>query len=509
MLSSVSRPGRLFQRDENRLSAAVKKGFGSARRPGGATPGRRSRAGAPVWVSDGNVALLTDFYELTMARAYREEDLGEEAVFSLFVRRLPPRRNYLLACGLEDALRYLETLRFGPGALEYLRSFREFPKDFLHWLARFRFRGDVYAVPEGTPIFGNEPILEVVAPLAHGQLVETFLLNQVHLQTVLASKASRVVRAAAGRPVVDFGLRRIHGADAGVKAARAFAIAGVVATSNVLAGQLYGIPVTGTMAHSYVQAHDTEEQAFREFARIYPETVLLVDTYDTPRGVEKVARLARDLGRAFRVRGIRLDSGDLAALAARARRVLDHAGLTHVEIFASGGLDEREIARLVAAGAPISGFGVGTAMGVSRDAPALDIAYKLTSYAGRGRVKLSKGKRLLPGRKQIFRVEEEGRAVRDVIAGHTEAVAGRALLEKVMEKGVRLPAGHRDWRDARERSAREMAGLPERVLRIERPDPPYPVEMSEGLRRYSEGIARAVAPGSGHEPGGPSRRRSR
>jgi nicotinate phosphoribosyltransferase len=490
--------------DSPLLSAAVKKSTGSARRPEGAKPERPRRAPASAWVSDENVALLTDFYELAMARAYREEGLEEEAVFSLFVRRLPPRRNFLLACGLEDALRYLETLRFHAAALESLRSFRELPKDFLRWLARFRFRGDVYAVPEGTPVFGNEPILEVVAPVAHGQLVETFLLNQIHLQTLLASKACRVVRAAAGRPVVDFGLRRMHGTDAGVKAARAFAVAGVEATSNVLAGRLYGIPVTGTMAHSYVQAHDTEEEAFREFARIYPETVLLVDTYDTLRGVEEVARLGRDLGRAFRVRAIRLDSGNLAVLAARARQILDRAGLSRIGIFASGGLDEYRIARLVAAGAPVSGFGVGTAMGVSEDEPALDIAYKLTSYAGRGRIKLSQGKRLLPGRKQIFRVEEEGRAVADVIAAHDEEPAGRPLLEKVMEAGRRLPAGRRDWRVARERAMREMAGLPERVLAIERADPPYPVGTSARLRRYFDSIARGFVSGARREPDSPS-----
>ncbi len=439
-------------------------------------------------MNDANVPLLTDFYELTMARAYWKEGLEGEAVFSLFVRRLPRSRNYLLACGLEEALRYLETLSFGPGAIASLRAFPEIADDFLDRLARLRFTGDVWAVPEGTPVFGDEPILEVVAPIAQGQLAETYLTNQIHLQTLLASKASRVVRAAAGRAVVDFGVRRMQGADAGVKSARAFAIAGVGATSNVLAGRLFGIPVTGTMAHSYVQAHASEDAAFRKFARLYPGTILLVDTYDTLSGVAKVARLAREHPE-LKVRGIRLDSGDLAALSFEARRILDRAGLEDVQIFASGGLDEHAVARLVSAGAPITGFGVGTAMGVSQDEPSLDIAYKLTAYAGRGRLKLSPGKKLMPGRKQIFRIEEDGRAVRDVIGRSNESCDGRPLLVKVLEKGRRLPEGDSDWRDARRRAEREVALLPERVQALEPADPPYPVEFSRELRRYYERVA--------------------
>jgi nicotinate phosphoribosyltransferase len=438
-----------------------------------------------------------------MARAFWKEGLEGEAVFSLFVRRLPHSRNYLLACGLEEALRYLETLSFGPEAIASLRGLPEISDGFLDWLARFRFTGDVWAVPEGTPVFGDEPILEVVAPIAQGQLIETYLTNQIHLQTLLASKASRVVRAAAGRAVVDFGLRRMQGADAGVKSARAFAIAGIGATSNVLAGRLFGIPVAGTMAHSYVQAHATEDAAFRKFAGLYPGTILLVDTYDTLSGVAKVARLARGHPE-FEIRGIRLDSGDLASLAFEARRILDDAGLEDIQIFASGGLDEHSVARLVAAGAPFSGFGVGTAMGVSQDEPSLDIAYKLTAYAGRGRVKLSPGKKLMPGRKQTFRIEEGGRAVRDVIGRANEACGGRPLLVRVLENGKRLPEGNADWREARRRAAREVALLPDRVQAIEPADPPYPVEWSRELRRYYERVAgdfevRARAPAG---PGG-------
>lgn len=444
------------------------------------------------WVDDDNAALLTDLYELTMLRAYFDEGLFEPAVFSLHVRRLPQQRNFLLACGLDDALSYLERLRFAPAALDYLRGRKEFPDDFLDWLARFRFRGDVWAVAEGTPVFNGEPLLEVRASLPEAQLVETFLMNQIHLQTVVASKAARVVHAAAGRSVVDFGLRRIHGADAGLKAARAAYIAGVDATSNVLAGSVYGIPIAGTMAHSYVQAHRRELDAFREFSRLYPETVLLVDTYDTLDGVRKVIELARELGEAFHVSAVRLDSGDLAELALESRGMLDAAGLSRVGIFASGNLDEQRIAELLARGAPIQGFGVGTSMGVSSDAPYLDIAYKLVEFAGSGRLKLSPGKHVLPGQKQLFRREENGTAVGDVIAMAHEDLEGRPLLEHVMHDGERLGAGRMTLEAARHRAAGEIARLPARVVALERALPPYPVEPSRALASETERVTMRI-----------------
>lgn len=335
----------------------------------------------------------------------------------------------------------------------------------------------------------------MVAPIAEGQLAESFLMNQVHHQTVMASKAARVVAAAAGRTVVDFGLRRMHGTDAGVKAARAFHVAGVDATSNVFAGWTYGVPIAGTMAHSFVQAHDDELEAFRAFARSYPKTILLVDTYDTLDGVRKVVRLAAELGPEFRVRGVRLDSGDLATLALGARAILDAAGLERVEIFASGGLDEDEIAELVARGAPIDGFGVGTGMGVSTDAPALDIAYKLTSYAGTGRLKTSPGKAILPGRKQVFRLERDGIAAGDVVARHDERHPGRPLLEPVMANGRRLPAGRVSLDQARERAREETARLPERIRALEPADPPYPVAISAALARDRDRARARVSAG--------------
>ncbi len=426
-------------------------------------------------------ALLTDLYEFAMLDAYLAEGMHEEAVFSLFVRKLPERRNYLLACGLEDALTFLEALRFTPPQLEYLASLGRFSDALLRYLERFHFSGDVYALPEGTPVFGQEPLLEVVAPLPEAQLVETYLINQLHLQTMAASKASRVVEAAAGRPVVDFGLRRMHGTDAGLKVARAAYVAGVEATSNVLAGQRYGIPVSGTMAHSYVQAHDDELGAFRAYVRRFPEATLLVDTYDTLQGVEHVARLACELGEDFRVRAVRLDSGELASLAQASRWILDAAGLERVKIFASGGLDEEQVARLVAREAPIDGFGVGTAMGVSEDAPHLDMVYKLVSYAGKERIKLSTAKVLYPGRKQVFREEVDGVARRDVLARHAEALPGRPLLREVLRGGRRVPGASPPLTELRTRARREVERLPARLRALEPAKPPYKVDASPAL----------------------------
>lgn len=444
--------------------------------------------GPSRWVHDGNASALTDLYQLTMLQAYVREGFHQRATFDLFVRTMPRNRNFLLACGLDDALRYLETVSFPPDVLDYLESQGQFSERFLRWLQEFRFQGDVFAVPEGTPIFANEPLLEVVAPLPQAQLAESFLLNQVTFQTVLASKAARVVGAASDRRVVDFGMRRVHGTDAAMKAARAFYIAGLHGTSNVLAAQVYGIPVSGTVAHSYIEAHDDELQAFRAFADLYPDTVLLVDTYDTLEGVRKVVQLAEELGEAFRVSAIRLDSGNLEELAVEARRILDHAGLQSVRIFASGGLDEAGIEPLVERDVPIDGFGVGTKLGVSIDSPMVDSVYKMVAYGGRGRMKLSPGKATWPCRKQVFRQYEDGEPQRDVLGLHDESVPGTPLLRKVMEGGERLPAGREDLDVLRRRAAREIESLPRRLRQLKPADPPYEVEIGEGLRAERDRI---------------------
>jgi len=442
------------------------------------------------WITEEDAALLVDQYELTMAQAYVREEMDASATFSLYIRSLPESRNYYLAAGLDDALRYLENVRFTEEALAYLDNLGTFSPDFLDWLTDFEFTGDVYAMPEGTPFFPDEPVLEVEGPIVEAQIAETFLMNQVHFQTLLASKASRVVRSAGSSSVVDFGLRRTHGTDAGLKAARACYVAGVDATSNVLAGRVYGVPVTGTMAHSYIQSHERELEAFRSFAECYPDTILLVDTYDTMQGVERVIDLADELGDAFQVRGIRLDSGDLGQLARDARERLDEAGLEAVDIFASGGLDEWAI-RDLEADAPIDGYGVGTRMGVSRDLPGVDMAYKLTEYAGAGRLKRSRGKKILPGRKQVYRIEENGRAVRDVLARAGEDRDGRPLLNKVMQEGKRCDETG-DLDHARQRAERERSKLPDRIRSIDPADPPYPVEVSEALRKHQQSVIEEV-----------------
>lgn len=449
-----------------------------------------SRSTMTLSPTDVRSPLFTDLYQLTMLQAYFKEGLDETAVFDLFVRRLGPR-NYLVACGLEAALTYLEDLQFAKDEIDYLAAQGSFEDDFLDYLADFRFTGDVYAAREGTPVFADAPILEVVAPIGEAQLVETYLLNQITFQTGLASKAVRVVEAAhrdgAGRVVADFGMRRLHGTDAAMKAARACYIAGVDSTSNVLAGQVYGLPITGTMAHSYIEAHDTEAAAFDAFARLYPETTLLVDTYDTLEGVHKVVELAAQWGDAFRVQAIRLDSGDLAQLAKDARRILDEAGLDDVKIFASSSLDEHKITALLERGAPIDGFGVGTRMGTMADRPYLDSAYKLASYAGTPRMKLSKEKSNLPGRKQVVRRFEDGLAVRDVIAAHDEPIDGEPLLEKVMTGGMRTDAGAPRELDAvRDFAATQRNRLPERLRALGEADPPYEVVLSNRLERALE-----------------------
>ena len=436
------------------------------------------------------LALFTDLYQLTMLQAYFEERMTERSVFSLFVRRLPPNRNFLIACGLGNVLDYLESLRFTQRDLAYLDSLGIFSNRFLLWLTDFRFTGDVHAIREGTPVFANEPILEVEAPLPEAQLIETFVINQVQLQTMLASKAHRVVTAAQGRSVIDFGARRMHGTDASLKAARAFWIAGVDATSNVLAGKRFGISVAGTMAHSYIQAHGNEAAAFRAFANLYPDTVLLVDTYDTLTGVQKIIDLANQLGEDFKIRAVRLDSGDLLDLSLRVRDALDQAGLDRVQIIASGSLDEYEIDALLSSGAPLDGFGVGTAMGVSADAPYLDIVYKLTSYAGDGRVKLSANKPVLPGRKQVFRNADGDRDTGDTIARAAEDLPGRPLLAPVMREGERLVSPTVDLADTRRYAADQIARLSDAVCDLLEADPPYPVEISPKLNAYHQEVIR-------------------
>jgi nicotinate phosphoribosyltransferase len=426
-------------------------------------------------------ALFTDLYELTMAQAYAAERMDQTAVFELTFRKMPANRNYIVAAGIGDVLDFLSAFRFTADELDYLRTCDgEFSEAFLRQLEDVRFTGDVYAIPEGTPVFPHEPIVQVIAPVLEAQLMETLVLNQVHFQSLAVAKAARVVEAARGRRVVDFGARRAHGVDAAVKVARATYLAGGYGTSNVLAGRMYGIPVVGTMAHSYIQAHDTECAAFEAFADLFPETTLLVDTYDTLQGVSKVIDLSRKLQGRFRVRAVRLDSGDLGSLALETRGMLDAAGLKDVKIFASSGLDEYKVQRLVNSGAPIDAFGVGTRLSVMEEASHLDMAYKLVEYAGKGRLKLSAKKVLHPGRKQVFRQEEHGRIVRDVIGRFDEGLPGEPLLKAVMQGGV--SKGPIDLEASRRRFRRELQRLPDHFRSLDPVPAPYPVSFSARLQ---------------------------
>ncbi|MFY9587243.1 MAG: nicotinate phosphoribosyltransferase [Actinomycetota bacterium] len=429
----------------------------------------------------GDVSLLTDLYQLTMLQSYWRRGMNEPATFDLFVRHLPANRRFLVSCGLERALEYLSDLRFDEDSVAYLRSLERFEEGFLGWLGAFRFTGDVSATPEGEVAFAGEPLLRVTAPLPEAQLVETFLLNAVLYATGVASKAARVVIAARGRDVVDFSARRDHGVDAALTAARAAYVAGVAGTSNVLAGKRFGIPVVGTMAHSYVMAFDDEESAFRAYAEEFPDgAILLVDTYDTEQGLRRAAEVGREMAtRGAMLRGVRLDSGDVIALARMARSILDEAGLTDTRILVSGDLNEWRVDEIVNAGAPVDAFGVGTEMGVVADAPALPGVYKLAEYAGRGRRKTSPKKESIPGRKQVWR--REGYA--DLIAAeHEDVPDARPLLQPVMRSGRIEDTG--GLAEARERCATALASLPDALRDLSpcAPDTgPRPV-VSDALR---------------------------
>ena len=422
--------------------------------------------------------LLTDLYELTMLQAYYERGMTDPAVFELFVRKLPPKRDFLVAAGLEQALDFIEGMRFGEEELDWIRTCGHFKPAFAERLAKLRFTGDVHALPEGTILFPNEPLLRVTAPLPEAQLLETRVLNLMHFQTAIASKAARSRLAAGAKGLIDFGLRRAHGAEAGLLAARASYLAGFAGTSTALAGARFGIPVFGTMAHSFVQAHDVEADAFAHFAAAFPEkAVLLIDTYDTVEGARIAVRATPEL------KGVRLDSGDLDDLSRKVRQILDANGAKSAIIFASGNLDEDAVGRLVAAGAPIDSFGVGTAMTTSADQPFLDAVYKLQEYAGRPRRKRSTGKATWPGRKQVYRrYTVEGSFLGDTVTLETDALTADPLIVPVMRGGRRLPQPSLE--ESRKHCLRQLARLPKAF--------PYPVEISPALRAAADVVDRSL-----------------
>ena len=444
-----------------------------------------------------NMSLFTDFYELTMCASYFDNKKFEPATFDLFIRRLPPNRGYLLFAGLEQALQYLQSVKFTEEHLAYLKA-QGFSQPFLDYLRDFRFTGDVWAVPEGTVAFPCEPLIRVTAPIIEAQLVETFLLNTVNLQTMIATKAVRVVTAANGKAVIEFGLRREHGIDAGMKVARCSYIAGCQGTSNVLAGLAYGIPVFGTMAHSFIMSYENEIDAFRAFAKTFPaNSTLLIDTYEDMAGAEKAAAVAKELEKAgHRLSGVRLDSGDLAETSKKVRKLLDQQGLSYVRIFASGDLDEFEIEALQKQGARIDAFGVGTKMGTSADKPYVDVIYKLCETMTAGgtyapMMKLSEGKATLPGRKQVYRFKDaQGKFKKDVIALADEQVDGEPLMVKVMEKG-KVTYDFPSLSEIRSAAAENLSLLPDKYKRVTG-TAEYPVELSQNLEKMMTNLKRKL-----------------
>ena len=449
------------------------------------------------WLKEENMSLFTDFYELTMCASYFDNKKFEPATFDLFIRRLPENRFYFLFAGLEQVLCYLESVKFTEEHLAYLKT-QGFNQQFLDYLRDFKFTGDVWAAPEGTVAFPCEPLIRVTAPIIEAQLAETFLLNTINLQTMIATKASHIVNAAKRKAVIEFGLRREHGIDAGMKVARSSYIAGCHGTSNVLAGLAYGIPVFGTMAHSFVMSYTKEIDAFRAFARTFPnKSTLLIDTYDDLAGAEKAATVAKELEKkGCKLDGVRLDSGDLAEISKKVRKLLDDKELNYVKIFASGDLDEFKIAELLKNGAKIDAFGVGTKMGTSADKPYVDVIYKLCETMSENGefspiMKLSEGKVTLPGRKQVYRFKDEnGNYSKDRIALVDEKVKGEPLLTKVMEKGevtYDLPT----LDEIRAAAAENLSKLPAKYNKLTNA-PAYPVELSQDLENLIKNLKKKL-----------------
>ncbi len=429
-----------------------------------------------------NLTLLTDLHQPTMAQSYFAERRLAEGTFSVFVRSYPPNRGYFVCAGLEDVLSFLENFAFDASAIEYLAAQNLFSKEFLRYLSELRFTGEVWAIPEGRIVFKEEPLLELSAPIIEAQIVETFINNQLHVQTMIATKAARCLQASGGRPLVDFALRRTHATHAGMKVARVSYLVGFAGTSNVMAGKTYGIPIVGTMAHSFVSSFAHEIDAFRAYVRSFPQNaILLIDTYDTLQGARNAVQVAKEMApRGQTLIGVRIDSGDLADLARKVRKIFDDANLPNVKIFGSGGLDEYDLAELAEANAPFDSYGVGTRMGTSADAPWMDMAYKLVEYDRAPVLKLSTGKASSPGRKQVFRTRDgSGNFVQDTIGLRDEQSAGENLLRQAMQNGRRT-APRPDLNESRKMFSEDFAALPERFKSLRNP-PQYPVETSQQL----------------------------
>ncbi len=436
-----------------------------------------------------NLPLFTDLYELTMAQVYFEKKMDKTAVFNFFIRP-NNKRNYFLFAGLDLLIDYLLNLKFTEDDIEFLRSTRKFKEEFLNYLRNFKFTGNLYSVDEGEIVFANEPIIQVEAPIIQAQIIETFLMNTIQISILVATKALRCYSVAPDKMLIDFGMRRAHGTDAGMIAARSSYIGGFVGTSNVLAGKEFGIPIYGTMAHSFVMAHDTEEKAFENFASVYPEnTIFLIDTYDTLEGVKNAIKVAKKKG--IRIKGVRIDSGDLLTLSREVRRILDINGFRDSIILASGGINEYKIKELVDKKAPIDAFGVGTELVTSADTPYLDCAYKLVEYDGKPKMKLSSKKVTVPYKKQFYRIFRNGKILKDIVSHFDEIVEDGVKMLKLYIKDGEVVRRSPPLQEIREKTLINFKTLPDTFKSITQHMTLSP-EVSQRLLKSTEELKKAI-----------------
>ncbi|MGC8941551.1 MAG: nicotinate phosphoribosyltransferase [Sulfurihydrogenibium sp.] len=436
-----------------------------------------------------NLPLFTDLYELTMAQVYFEKKMDKTAVFNFFIRP-NNKRNYFLFAGLDLLIDYLLNLKFTEDNIEFLRSTRKFKEEFLNYLRNFKFTGNLYSVDEGEIVFANEPIIQVEAPIIQAQIIETFLMNTIQISILVATKALRCYSVAPDKMLIDFGIRRAHGTDAGMIAARSSYIGGFVGTSNVLAGKEFGIPIYGTMAHSFVMAHDTEEKAFENFASVYPEnTIFLIDTYDTLEGVKNAIKVAKKKG--IRIKGVRIDSGDLLILSREVRRILDINGFRDSIILASGGINEYKIKELVDKKAPIDAFGVGTELVTSADTPYLDCAYKLVEYDGKPKMKLSSKKVTVPYKKQFYRIFRNGKILKDIVSHFDEIVEDGVKMLKLYIKDGEVVRRSPPLQEIREKTLINFKTLPDTFKSITQHMTLSP-EVSQRLLKSTEELKKAI-----------------
>ncbi len=455
------------------------------------------------FVNEDNMGLLTDLYQLTMDASYLHHNKNGTSTFEYFIRGLPKNRSYFIVSGLEQVVHYLQNIKFDEESIQYLRSQEIFNEEFLSYLKDFKFTGDVHAMPEGTMAFPNEPIIRITAPRNEAQLIETYLLNIMNFQTMIASKASRVVESAKGKGVVDFALRRTHSPTAGMHAARASYIGGAIGTSNVLAGKEFGMPIFGTMAHAYIMSFDSELEAFRAYSKTFENSsVFLIDTYDTLQGVKNAITVAKEMeSEGKKLKGVRLDSGDLCELSKKVRKALDDSGLNYVKILASNDLNEYKIAEMESNGACIDMYGVGTEMGTSKDAPALSGVYKLTEDADKhgnlvAKMKLSENKSTLPGKKQVYRVfDDKGKSLKDIIATADEKVNGEPLLEKYMDDG-RIIKDMPNIDEIRARKTSQLESL-DSEYKIINSQKTYKVEVSDKLLDLQKKVSERIRKNGG------------